>query len=156
LLSVAAPLSPDVRGAAGSAGAPLNKAREILLVDDHADTAKALARVLQEYGHTVHTVGTCADAMRVFRSHPGIGVALLDLSLPDCDGCQLLRDLQSVRHVPGIAISAYGMAEDLARTKAAGFIAHVVKPMVLPRLKEILANMKQVGGDGAPAGDVSR
>jgi CheY-like chemotaxis protein len=134
----------------------LGKSREILLVDDHDDTARAVARALRLAGHIVHTAGTCAEAMSVFRLQPSIDVALLDLSLPDGDGCGLLRDLQSVRPVPAIAVSGYGMADDVDRCRAAGFIAHVVKPMVFPQLTEILANIEHVRGDGAPAGEVSR
>jgi CheY-like chemotaxis protein len=121
------------------------------LVDDHADTARALARALRMAGHIVHTAGTCAEALHAFKLQPGIEVVLLDMNLPDGEGCQLLRDLHALRRVPGIAVSAYGMEQDIARSMAAGFIAHVVKPMVLPRLTEILASIGRIGG--APAGD---
>ena len=120
----------------------LSKSHDILLVEDHTDSAVALAMLLRSFGHRVQTADCCATARQVFQANLGIDVLLVDLGLPDGDGCDLMRELTAIKRVPAIAVTGYGMAEDVERSKAAGFIAHVTKPLVLPELKDMLANLK--------------
>src|SRR5262245_27085875 len=97
-----------------------SRPRDILLVEDHADSAAALAKLLRSLGHQVQTAPSCADARRLFELNAGIDVLLLDVGLPDGDGCDLLRELTAIRPVPAIAITGFGMNEDVARSMAAG------------------------------------
>ena len=61
-----------------------------------------------------------------------------DLGLPDGSGLDLMREIQRQRPVPAIALSGYGMEDDLRQTKEAGFCAHLVKPVNLDQLRHLL------------------
>src|ERR1700677_3954378 len=101
---------------------------DLLLVEDHRDTAKAFEQMLLRRGYHVDIAHTCSEADKIFRQNY-FDVVLCDLGLPDGDGCDLLRSLLKVRQVKAVAISAYAMKEDKERCKAAGFVAHLSKPV---------------------------
>jgi PAS domain S-box-containing protein len=112
---------------------PVKKLR-ILLVEDHADTAKTMARLLSNLGHHVQTAGTVADALNIARHH-NPDLILSDIGLPDGDGVELLSQLRQFTNAPAIALTGFGMDEDIARTAAAGFRAHITKPVNFQRLQ---------------------
>ena len=85
----------------------------------------ALAMCLEEYGYQVRHVSTCADALRVGRTER-FDAVLTDLGLPDGSGIEVGRALS--KDVPVLALSGYGREQDRARSAAAGFVAHLVKP----------------------------
>ena len=66
-----------------------------------------------------------------------------DLGLPDGSGLDLMREIQRQRPVPGIALSGYGMEDDLRQTKEAGFFAHLVKPVNFEQLQQLLAQLSR-------------
>jgi PAS domain S-box-containing protein len=103
--------------------------RRVLLVEDHADTAKLMRRVLAAEGHEVLTATTLAEALQLARrSQPELIIS--DLGLPDGSGLDLLRQLRTEGSaVPAIALSGYGTAEDVRRSTEAGFALHLVKPL---------------------------
>jgi CheY-like chemotaxis protein len=122
----------------------LSKPRKILLVEDHHDSAEALARLLQSYGHSVMVADCCKAARDDYRSN-SFDVLLLDIGLPDCDGCDLLHELRTIRKVPAIAITGYAMPRETQRCKDAGFVACITKPFDLPQLKQALSQIKIAG-----------
>ncbi len=61
-----------------------------------------------------------------------------DLGLPDGNGLDLMREIQRQSPVPAIALSGYGMEDDLRQTRAAGFSAHLVKPVNVDQLRQLL------------------
>ena len=63
---------------------------------------------------------------------------ITDLGLPDGSGLDLMREIQRQRPVPGIALSGYGMEEDLRQTKEAGFFAHLAKTVNLDQVRHLL------------------
>ena len=106
-------------------------ARRVLVVDDNRDSADSLAQLLATLGHDVRTVydgeSAIAEAGR-FRPH----VVLLDLGMPGLDGLQTARRLRAAH--PGeamflVAVTGWGQARDRHQTHAAGFDAHLVKPV---------------------------
>jgi two-component system CheB/CheR fusion protein len=135
------------RAATGPAEAAVRQALRILLVEDHADTARIMARLLKRCGHEV----TTAPDIRTALSHAGQrGFELLisDLGLPDGSGLDLMREL---RHrgwqVPGIALTGYGQEDDLRRTQEAGFAMHLTKPVDFEQLAGTISRMfARVGG----------
>jgi CheY-like chemotaxis protein len=129
----------------------LSKPHDILLVEDHADSASVLARLLNSFGHFVQIARSCAEARRLFDADPDIDVMLIDLGLPDGDGCDLLRELAAKRSFPAIAVTGHGMAADVQRSRAAGFIAHITKPLLMPELKEVLATIRIESPAGGPS-----
>jgi len=112
----------------------------ILLVDDNVDAASVLAEVLNVLGHEVlvaHDGPQALAAAEGFRAT----TALLDIGLPVMDGyelARLLRDLWKDRPVQFVALTGYGQQSDKERAKAAGFDAHMVKPVDLAELAALL------------------
>ena len=119
-----------------------HRALRVLLVEDHVVTREILAKLLARAGHAVSTAGTVQDALAMF-AVGAIDVVISDLGLPDGSGVELMQKMHRIRLIPAIAISGYGMEEDLVRTKEAGFIAHLIKPI---HLEELLSVLDQVAG----------
>ena len=119
----------------------LRAAQRVLVVDDDPAGAYGLARVLRRMGHTVETAlsGEAAVALaRRFLPH----VVFLDLRMPDVDACELAARLHAEPSPPRIiAATAYGDPEDRRRTAAAGFEAHLLKPIDAAMLEPYLPSM---------------
>ena len=109
----------------------------LLIVEDHEATRGVLTRLLARDGHTVTATGTIHEALLAFGA-ARFDLVVSDLGLPDGSGLDLMRELQRRRPVPGIALSGYGMAEDVRQTEAAGFFAHLVKPVNIEQLRRLL------------------
>jgi PAS domain S-box-containing protein len=109
----------------------------LLLVEDHQATLESLGRLLRQKGHDVVTAGT-VEAARSFAANQEFDLVISDLGLPDGNGVDLMSELTRDYGLRGIALSGYGMDEDLARTRNAGFIAHLVKPIDVDRLYRVL------------------
>jgi signal transduction histidine kinase/CheY-like chemotaxis protein len=131
-----APAAADAQSTQSNASA-----RRVLIVDDNADAADSLALLLSLEGHeTVCVYSAAAALQRVSGFAPD--VVLLDIGLPDTDGYEVARRL---RMLPGcaairlIALTGYGQPGDRDRAIAAGFEAHLVKPVDLTELGQLLA-----------------
>lgn len=112
--------------------------RRILLVEDHEQTRSTLAQLLQRRGHIVAGVAS-AEAARDRAAMGDCDLIISDLGLPDGDGHKLMADLCASRGLPGIALSGYGMDEDIARSLASGFFAHLTKPVDIHALESAIA-----------------
>ncbi|HKV07728.1 MAG TPA: PAS domain-containing protein, partial [Thermoanaerobaculia bacterium] len=114
--------------------------RRVLVVDDNVDSAESLALLLQLYGHDVrlaHDGLTALDEARA--SAPD--VMLLDIGLPKMDGYAVARSLRedpTFQNLTLIAMTGYAQEEDRRRTREAGFDHHLVKPVDLDALRELL------------------
>jgi signal transduction histidine kinase len=104
-----------------------NKAVRILLVDDHEDTLEFMSRFLTLCGHEVAHASTYRAALSVARQQK-FDLVISDLGLPDGNGYELMRALQALSPVKGIALSGYGMIADVEDSLTAGFSAHLTKP----------------------------
>ena len=129
---------------APAASAPANaahpapaRALRLLIVEDHEATRVVLTRLLTRIGHVVVTVGTIHEALSAFAAER-FDAVISDLGLPDGSGLDLMREIQRQRPVPAIALSGYGMENDLRQTKEAGFFAHLVKPVSIDQLRLLL------------------
>jgi PAS domain S-box-containing protein len=100
----------------------------ILLVEDHELTAELLARLLRTSGHNVLNANTVATALET-AARSKFDLVISDLGLPDGTGLELMAELARKHGLRGIALSGYGMAEDLRQSHAAGFVEHLVKPV---------------------------
>jgi PAS domain S-box-containing protein len=110
----------------------------ILLVDDHADTRRVLARLLARHGHGVETAGDVASAVALVRSVQ-FDVLISDIGLPDGSGIDVMREAKRVQpRLRGIALSGFGMDEDTRRSAEAGFETHLNKPVDFAILQEAL------------------
>ena len=97
-------------------------------MEDHAESARVAARLLAGAGFHVVTTGDVHSA-RAAASQGQFNLVLCDIGLPDGDGCELMRELQSLYALPGIALTGYSMPADDARIDAAGFAARLLKPI---------------------------
>jgi signal transduction histidine kinase/ActR/RegA family two-component response regulator len=105
----------------------------ILVVEDHADTARAIGALLGLQGHEVVVAASIEEAVAAHRDRSA-DLLVTDVGLPDGSGLELPAALRSIRPVPGIVVSGYGMDTDLARSREAGFCAHLVKPVTAEKL----------------------
>ena len=124
----------------------------MLLVEDHADTARLMSRLLRGKGYRV-TVADCLAAGRsAFGDAASAGepfdLLLSDLGLPDGSGLDLMRELKARDpSLPGVCLSGFGMDHDQRAARDAGFAAHLTKPVDFPRLLEAL---REVAPDREP------
>ncbi|MDQ6626769.1 MAG: ATP-binding protein [Verrucomicrobiota bacterium] len=135
-------LSTTAASTAGNVAEPNERPRSrlpyrLLLVEDHQPTLEVLARLLRQQGHAVVTAST-VGAARELAASQSFDLVISDLGLPDGSGVDLMIELTREHGLRGIALSGYGTDEDLARTKDAGFIAHLVKPVDFQRLNRVL------------------
>jgi CheY-like chemotaxis protein len=120
-----------------SAAAPLR----ILLVDDNRDAAEVLGDVLRGFGHEVAVAHDGTSALAIASTFAP-DAALLDIGLPGMDGHELaqrLRELLPARPPRLVALTGYGQEGDRERSRAAGFEAHLVKPVDLEAILAFLA-----------------
>ncbi|MEV7046142.1 response regulator transcription factor [Amycolatopsis sp. NPDC051061] len=110
----------------------------VLLVEDDAGVAGALAESLHARGHPVTSVGRGADALH---RHRDADLVLLDLGLPDLDGLDVLRKIRAVSPVPVIVLTARGDERSIVRGLRLGADDYLTKPV---RLAELLARMDAV------------
>ncbi len=138
-LPLAAPKeqSPAALAPRRAAAEPLD-VRRILLVEDHQETRTTLAKLLERRGHTVASAGT-AEGARGLAAAETYDLVISDLGLPDGDGHELMAEFHARYALPGIALSGYGMDDDLARSRAAGFFTHLTKPVDIRVLESAIA-----------------
>lgn len=113
----------------------------LLLVEDHDSSREVLARILRLSGHEVHCARNSAEALRVAEEVKNFNVVISDIGLPDQSGLDLMRQIQAKYGYPGIALSGYGMEEDLKNGLEAGFFAHLVKPVNMDQLRTLLSQV---------------
>jgi PAS domain S-box-containing protein len=146
--------SSDGDGRSGHAGTGADRQRrrtsrklQVLLVDDHIDTARTMSRLLSALGHQVKIADSCMSATKLLNADgdgdgdgdgQSFDLLISDIGLPDGTGIDLIRTLRQTRSVPAIALSGYGMEEDIAKCLEAGFNAHVTKPVNMQRLELVI------------------
>jgi PAS domain S-box-containing protein len=118
-------------------------ARHVLLVEDSRDTLDMLRVALTARGYTVADCDSSEDALRVAESAP-FDIIVSDIGLPRIDGYELIRRLRSLPHlrgVPALALTGYAAPKDAEAALAAGFDAHVPKPVEPSALAEQVARL---------------
>jgi CheY-like chemotaxis protein len=135
---------PSVTPALVSPSAPSLPARRILLVEDHDDTRTTLMQLLGRRGHSVTGAAT-VNAARTLAADGAYDLVISDLGLPDGDGHQLMSELHRAYGLTGIALSGYGMDDDIARSHASGFFMHLTKPIDIKVLSAAIAGAPAVG-----------
>lgn len=112
--------------------------RRVLLVEDHEPTREALARLLRRRNYEVVVAGTVDDA-REFLAAQSVDLLVSDIGLPDGSGIQVMAEARQRYNLQGIALTGYGMAEGIERSRLAGFGAHLTKPIRVESLEAALA-----------------
>jgi HAMP domain-containing protein/signal transduction histidine kinase len=112
---------------------PEHLAMRILLVEDHEDSNRSLTNLLRRRGYHVQSALTFQSALDLSAKEE-FDVLISDLALPDGNGIDLMQTLQSTRPVLGIALTGFGMEDDVRKSREAGFQHHLVKPIDLNKL----------------------
>ena len=112
--------------------------RKVLVVDDNTDAAELLARALDMMGYetaVAHDGPSALERAKSFRPD----VVLLDIGLPLMNGYEVAARLRSEHgSLMLVAITGYGQVSDVERAHAAGFDHHMVKPVELRAVRELL------------------
>ena len=109
----------------------------ILLVENHDDTRMAIERLLRNLKHEVRSAGSAQEALELATQHE-FDLVLSDLGLPDENGLELMSKLRDRFGLRGIAVTGYGMKEDIERSREAGFVHHLIKPIDPNQLGELV------------------
>ncbi|GGS68375.1 DNA-binding response regulator [Planobispora rosea] len=125
----------------------------LLLVEDDAQVRSALTRALAEHGHAVVSAAAGMPGLTLaLEERPDLVV--LDLGLPDLDGCEVLRMLRAVSAVPVIVATARDAEPEIVRALDAGADDYVVKPFSAAqldaRIRAVLRRGRDTGAETAP------
>jgi CheY-like chemotaxis protein/nitrogen-specific signal transduction histidine kinase len=136
LTSLPAPVPAPVAPAASTDG----RGVRVLLVEDHQETADVLAKLLRKFGHDVKVAHSMTDALRL-ASQTTFDLFISDIGLPDGTGHELMRQMKQKHGIPGVALTGYGMEDDLMKSAEVGFDEHVVKPVDVPHLQDVITRV---------------
>jgi signal transduction histidine kinase/ActR/RegA family two-component response regulator len=140
--SVAVPQVATVRPAA---------ARRILLIEDNADARESLRMVLENAGYDLHEAADGESGVeRAIALRPHL--ALVDIGLPGIDGFEVATRIRAVDpSIRLVALTGYGRDDDVAASRAAGFDAHVVKPVNVQQLSALIEDLSRPASERAPS-----
>jgi CheY-like chemotaxis protein len=134
---------PTPTDSAGSAARSLR----VLLVDDHPATRRTFGRLLEVLGnqlYTAHDGPSTLEAALAFQPD----VVLLDIGLPGMDGYEVakwMRQELTLQNTVLVAVTGYGQESDRQRSQEAGFDHHLVKPLDIDALQQLLAEVMEPG-----------
>ncbi len=142
----------DVAGESGGADhrRPPATGLRVLIADDNDDFASSLAQILELEGHEARRARDGVQAIELadaFRPD----LVLLDIGMPRLDGLGAARTLRTrewAKSAKFVALTGWGQAADRARTREAGFDVHLVKPVELGHLRQLIE--RHFSGDGPP------
>jgi CheY-like chemotaxis protein len=109
----------------------------ILIVEDHVDTLRVLARLLDHFGHEISWADGARSALAIVESKE-LDVVLSDIGLPDGNGYQVIAHAKRKQPVKGVALTGFDKEEDIRRSKEAGFDFHLTKPVDFHELRTVL------------------
>jgi signal transduction histidine kinase/CheY-like chemotaxis protein len=115
----------------------IGKGLDLLLVDDHAQTLNVLAGLLRKRGHRVATADSVATALEHLE-HARFDALITDIGLPDGSGHDIMRAAKEGQGLPAIALSGFGMEEDIRRSQESGFLRYLIKPVDFSELETSL------------------
>ena len=120
----------------------------VLVVDDNADAANSLGRLLSLLGKETRVATSGEAALEALRDFPA-DVVLLDLGMHGMDGIETARQIRTQpawNTVRLIALTGWGQEQDKQRTVAAGFVAHLVKPVNIEQIEAAIAGVMVAKG----------
>ncbi|CAN5533208.1 hypothetical protein BH18VER1_BH18VER1_00420 [soil metagenome] len=115
----------------------------LLVVDDHNDTCVGLKMILERRGYRVTTANSANEA--VARAEvEDFDLLISDIGLPDRSGYDLMQELRASKALRGIALSGFGMENDVNRAREAGFSEHLTKPINFDRLQQAIESLLEL------------
>ena len=120
----------------------------VLVVEDEADSAEFVKRLLENHGATVGVAASARDALDILDRHQ-TDILISDIGLPEVDGYQLLerirrRGVANGGSIPAIALTAFARPEDRTRALLAGYQAHLAKPIESTELIATVASFAEL------------
>jgi len=118
----------------------------VLVVDAHDDSREVLALMLNIYGAEVVTAMSAPEACELVRQAP-VDILVSDLGLPGQDGYALIRQVREMEResgrarMPAIALTGHGSSDAHDGALAAGYHAHIIKPIAPDRLAAVIAEV---------------
>jgi CheY-like chemotaxis protein len=116
------------------------KPLRILLVEDHGETRTTLSRLLAHFGHDI-SVAASSQSAKEFVDSKEFDVVLSDIGLPDGSGYEVITHAKQKQPVKGVALTGFGMDEDIQRSREAGFDFHLTKPVDFAELRTVLGQL---------------
>jgi CheY-like chemotaxis protein len=133
---------PIAQDHSNEAVAPVRGKTKVLLIEDHADTARALTRLLESRGYEMQSANSVAAALKAVQEGK-FDLFLCDLGLPDGTGFDFITKARAMVDTPAIALTGFGMQQDVERAQHAGFAAHLTKPVNLQKLESTIWTLLQ-------------
>ncbi len=121
-------------------GQPPRRTVRILLVEDDPSTLQVMSRLLASLGHQVQTATGVKPALEMSERET-FDLLISDIGLPDGSGLDVMRELKRRQKLRGIALSGFGMEEDVRRGREAGFDQHMIKPISAERLEKAILSL---------------
>ncbi|MEO5753237.1 MAG: ATP-binding protein [Chthoniobacterales bacterium] len=112
----------------------------LLVVDDHHDTCLGMKMLLERRGYRITLAHTAGQAIEKAQAEK-FDLLISDIGLPDRSGYELMKELRAKTSLRGIALSGFGMENDINQARAAGFSKHLTKPINFDRLDEAIRNL---------------
>jgi PAS domain S-box-containing protein len=112
----------------------------VLLVEDHEDTRVVMTKLLASLGCIVTTASTVREAVEA-SDRQTFDLLLSDIGLPDGSGLDVMKYMAGKSKVTGIALSGFGQDDDLRRSREAGFVTHLTKPVSVQALQEVIKHV---------------
>ena len=143
------PGSEELRSESVSVSGAL-RSKFILVVDDSPESTEMMGKLLQLEGAFVEMARSGAEALEI-SNQKRFDLVISDISMPEMDGYQLLRELRKLPQmadVPAIALTGYGRSADIERAHAEGFAEHLTKPVDIDQLLVIVRRL--TGENGGP------
>src|SRR6478672_10800563 len=116
---------------------PTPRSLRVFVAENHPDTVRALGSYLEALGHRVTYAASLTEALELLRGNP-FDVLISDIGLPDGNGWELLERADISADVYCVAMSGFGANADRARSRAAGYRRHLLKPFDPEELDAIL------------------
>ncbi len=133
------PVAP-LRMPAGQDGKKGPGRGHLLVVDDHHDTCLGMKMLLERRGYRITLAHTADQAIQKAQAEK-FDLLISDIGLPDRSGYELMKELRETNSLRGIALSGFGMENDINQARAAGFSEHLTKPINFERLDEAIQNL---------------
>ncbi len=119
---------------------PALRKGHLLVVDDHHDTCLGMKMLLERRGYRITLAHTADQAIEKAQLEK-FDLLISDIGLPDRSGYELMQELRAKSGLPGIALSGFGMENDVNKARAAGFSEHLTKPINFERLDEAIRSL---------------
>ena len=120
--------------------------QRILVVDDSSETTDMLGKLLEMDGAKVHTARGGIEALAL-AGKSDFDLVISDISMPEMDGYQLLRELRQLpqmTNVPALALTGFGRLSDIDRAHREGFIKHFTKPLDIDKLLDSVRELTNI------------